>query len=65
VVAVAGAGSALVGRVALAAADAGGTGTSDSATNDCLTLGILVLSEIGVLSQPGPGQPCLVHRQRQ
>ncbi|MDQ2708275.1 MAG: hypothetical protein M3Z25_11820 [Actinomycetota bacterium] len=49
VLAVAAAGSAVLGGVALAAT--GGSGTGGTATNNCLNVGIPILSGIGVLGQ--------------
>jgi len=47
-VAVAAAGSTLLGGVALAATDVGGAGTGGTATNNCLNVGVPILSGIGI-----------------
>jgi hypothetical protein len=50
IVAVAAAGSAMLGGVALAE-DTGGSGTGGTATNNCLNVGVPILSGIGVAGQ--------------
>ncbi|MBA2324870.1 MAG: hypothetical protein H0V92_12960 [Pseudonocardiales bacterium] len=52
VLAVAAAGSAVLGGVALASGSAsGGDGSGGTATNNCLNVGVPILSGIGVLGQ--------------
>lgn len=46
--AVAVAGSALLGGVAFAAGDSGGSGAGGTATNNCLNVGVPILSGLGV-----------------
>jgi hypothetical protein len=51
IVAAAATGSAMLGGVALAAGDTGGSGAGGTATNNCLNVGIPILSGIGIAGQ--------------